>query len=104
MPRLLHFFGLSLPPSVFVHFMKFGKRPMLFPKDRELLIKVKAMGGVNPADIEQSQGHYPAPFGASEVLGLEVSGEIRRCREKSKSFLKGRSRSVFRGGRLSKPA
>src|SRR5690625_133655 len=45
------------------------------PQDNEVLIKVFA-AGVNRADLLQRKGGYPPPAGASEVLGLEVSGEI----------------------------
>ncbi|MFT4929581.1 MAG: NADPH2:quinone reductase [Phenylobacterium sp.] len=41
----------------------------------ELLVKVSAIG-VNRADILQRQGKYPAPKGESEILGLEVCGEV----------------------------
>ena len=43
--------------------------------DNEVLIKVAA-AGVNRPDILQRQGGYPPPKGASEILGLEVSGKI----------------------------
>jgi putative PIG3 family NAD(P)H quinone oxidoreductase len=43
--------------------------------DNEVLIKVTA-AGVNRPDILQRQGGYPPPKGASEILGLEVSGKI----------------------------
>src|SRR5690349_21471715 len=45
------------------------------PKDGEVLIKVSA-AGVNRADLLQAKGLYPPPPGASEVIGLEVSGII----------------------------
>ena len=45
------------------------------PKDREVTIAVHAFG-VNRADTLQRQGKYPAPPGESDILGLEVSGEI----------------------------
>ena len=32
--------------------------------------------GVNRADLLQRQGHYPPPPGASEIIGLEVSGRV----------------------------
>ncbi len=41
----------------------------------EVLIKVRA-AGVNGPDLVQRRGHYPPPKGASDLLGLEVSGEI----------------------------
>jgi NADPH2:quinone reductase len=50
-----------------------AKRPK--PGAGELLIRVAA-AGLNRADILQRQGHYPPPPGASEVLGMEVSGTV----------------------------
>ena len=41
----------------------------------EVVIKVRA-AGVNRADLLQAAGKYPPPPGASDILGLEVSGEI----------------------------
>ena len=45
------------------------------PGSGEIMIEVLA-AGVNRADLLQRQGHYPPPPGASDVLGLEVSGHI----------------------------
>ncbi|MFZ2509852.1 MAG: NAD(P)H-quinone oxidoreductase [Gordonia sp. (in: high G+C Gram-positive bacteria)] len=45
------------------------------PAPDEVLIDVVA-AGVNRADVQQRAGHYPPPAGASEILGLEVSGRI----------------------------
>ncbi|MGP6175097.1 NAD(P)H-quinone oxidoreductase [Corynebacterium sp. A21] len=44
-------------------------------KEGEVLVKVHA-AGVNRADLLQSQGNYPVPAGASEILGLECAGVI----------------------------
>jgi NADPH2:quinone reductase len=41
----------------------------------EVLIKVVA-AGVNRADVLQAAGKYPPPPGASEIIGMEVSGVI----------------------------
>ncbi|WP_407696602.1 NAD(P)H-quinone oxidoreductase [Shewanella goraebulensis] len=41
----------------------------------QVLIKVHA-AGVNGPDLKQREGAYPAPKGASSILGLEVAGEI----------------------------
>lgn len=41
----------------------------------EVLVQVAA-AGVNRADLLQRAGRYPPPPGASEVLGLEVSGTV----------------------------
>ncbi|MGJ0118902.1 NAD(P)H-quinone oxidoreductase [Williamsia sp. MIQD14] len=46
----------------------------------EVLIAVAA-AGVNRADLMQRQGLYPPPPGASEILGLEVSGTIAELGE-----------------------
>lgn len=43
--------------------------------DREVLVNVTA-AGVNRADLAQRQGNYPPPPGASDTLGLEVSGVV----------------------------
>ena len=45
------------------------------PTAGEVLIKVRA-AGVNRADLLQAAGKYPPPRGASEILGMEVSGTI----------------------------
>ena len=52
-----------------------GEAPKPIIDDNEVLIKVAA-AGVNRPDILQRQGGYPPPNGASEILGLEVSGKI----------------------------
>ncbi|MCX6469271.1 MAG: NAD(P)H-quinone oxidoreductase [Corynebacteriales bacterium] len=46
----------------------------------EVLIAVVA-AGVNRADLMQRQGLYPPPPGASEILGLEVSGTVAELGE-----------------------
>jgi putative PIG3 family NAD(P)H quinone oxidoreductase len=40
-----------------------------------VVIEVVA-AGVNRADLLQAAGHYPPPPGASDIIGLEVSGRI----------------------------
>ena len=44
-------------------------------RPREVLVRVEA-AGVNRPDIMQRQGKYPPPPGASDILGLEIAGEI----------------------------
>lgn len=66
-----------------IEITKFGNPDVLKPRqiplprinDDELLIKVAA-AGVNRPDIMQRTGMYPAPKGASEIPGLEISGKI----------------------------
>lgn len=55
-------------------------RPLPLPRRGEVLIRVTA-AGVNGPDLVQRRGHYPPPKGASDLLGLEVSGEIVATRE-----------------------
>ena len=43
--------------------------------DEEVLLRVHATA-LNRADIMQRMGGYPAQHGASEVLGLELAGEV----------------------------
>ncbi len=51
------------------------ERPTPTPGPGEILIKVAA-AGVNRPDVLQRLGGYHPPPGASDVLGLEVAGEI----------------------------
>lgn len=44
-------------------------------KEQEILVKVKACA-VNHADLLQRKGHYPPPLGASDILGLELAGQV----------------------------
>lgn len=55
--------------------LKLAQRPLPVPRSGEILIKVAA-AGVNGPDLMQRKGLYPAPPGASDLPGLEVSGEI----------------------------
>ena len=49
--------------------------PDVAAQDSQVVIKVAA-AGVNRADLLQAAGNYPPPPGASDVIGLEVSGTI----------------------------
>jgi NADPH2:quinone reductase len=65
--------GISRPggPEVLV----LEQRAVPAPSRDEILIKVAA-AGINRGDIVQRQGNYPPPAGASDILGLEVTGEV----------------------------
>ena len=52
-----------------------GTRPLPVLQDHQILVKINA-AGVNGPDLVQRRGHYPPPKGASDLLGLEVSGEV----------------------------
>jgi putative PIG3 family NAD(P)H quinone oxidoreductase len=51
------------------------QRPVPVPGDGEVLVKVAA-AGVNRPDVVQRMGLYPAPVGASDLPGLEISGTV----------------------------
>ena len=55
--------------------LELGARPTPRPGHGEVLIAVAA-AGINRADCLQRMGAYPAPPGASDVLGLEAAGTI----------------------------
>jgi NADPH:quinone reductase len=51
------------------------RRPIPVPGAGEVLVKV-ATAGVNRPDVVQRKGLYPAPPGASDLPGLEISGTV----------------------------
>jgi tumor protein p53-inducible protein 3 len=55
--------------------LKIGEVPDPKAGPGQLLIRVK-YAGVNRADLMQRQGYYPPPPGASEIIGMECSGEV----------------------------
>ena len=63
------------PPDV----LRPVERPRPVPSDGEVLIRVRA-AGVNRPDIMQRLGKYPPPPGASDIPGLELSGEVVEVR------------------------
>jgi len=52
-------------------------RPPPEPGPGELLVRVGATA-VNRADVLQRQGRYPPPEGVTDILGLEMAGEVER--------------------------
>ncbi len=52
-----------------------SERPDPVAGPGQIRIRVRA-AGVNRPDILQRMGLYPAPAGASDILGLEVAGEV----------------------------
>ncbi len=51
------------------------QRPVPCPEHGEVLVRVAA-AGVNRPDVIQRMGLYPPPPGASDLPGLEISGEV----------------------------
>lgn len=72
-----------------ISFHSFGDADQLYfteasePKANEyqVVVKIKATA-LNRADILQRRGKYPPPAGESQILGLEIAGEIVVCGEK----------------------
>ncbi|MDR1825952.1 MAG: NAD(P)H-quinone oxidoreductase [Bifidobacteriaceae bacterium] len=62
--------------------LRLGEAPNPQPGPGQVLIKVTA-AGVNRADLLQARGQYPPPPGASDLLGLEVSGVIEQVASQS---------------------
>ena len=57
--------------------LKLNSQSVPDPGPDEVLIRVEA-AGVNRPDIMQRKGLYPPPPGATDVLGLEVSGTVEK--------------------------
>jgi NADPH2:quinone reductase len=51
------------------------RRAVPQPGPGEVLVRVTA-AGINRPDVLQRQGGYPPPPGASDILGLELTGEV----------------------------
>ena len=60
------------------------------PGPGDVLIEVAAVG-INRPDVLQRQGLYPAPKGASDLLGLEVAGTIAKLGPGATRFEEGDS-------------
>jgi NADPH2:quinone reductase len=73
LPAQMTVIGISKPggPEVLLP----ETRPVPVPGPGEILVKVHA-AGVNRPDISQRSGSYPPPPGASDLPGLEISGEV----------------------------
>jgi len=73
LPAQMTVVGISKPggPEVLVP----ETRAVPTPGPGEILVKVAA-AGVNRPDVAQRVGAYPPPPGASDLPGLEISGEV----------------------------
>lgn len=67
----------------------------------EVLVAVR-YAGINPADLAQREGRYPAPPGApADVPGLEVAGTVVECGDRTSEFRPGeRVFGIVGGGGL----
>lgn len=55
--------------------LEIGETETPSPKAGEVLVRVRATA-LNRADLLQRRGLYPPPVGASDILGLEMAGEV----------------------------
>lgn len=87
-PQTMQCIEISEPggPQVLVQ----SERPVPVPGANELLIKIAA-AGVNRPDVFQRMGQYPAPEGASDLPGLEVSGTVAKVGDANLAFKVGDS-------------
>src|SRR6187402_38609 len=96
LPTQMTVVGISKPggPEVLVP----EQRPVPKPGPNEILVKVTA-AGVNRPDVAQRSGSYPPPPGASDLPGLEISGEVVALGEGvSKHKLGDKVMSLVAGG------
>jgi NADPH2:quinone reductase len=77
------------------------ERPDPVPGPEDLIVEVR-YAGVNPADLQQRAGRYPAPPGTvADVPGLEVSGTVIACGDRVTSWrVRDRVMGLVAGGGL----
>lgn len=82
--------------------MSVGERPDPVPLPSEVLVRV-THAGLNPADLIQRAGNYPAPPGSpADIPGLEVAGTVIACGESVTTWRAGdRVFGLVGGGGLS---
>lgn len=95
LPQVMTAIEISAPggPEVLVP----TTRPVPAPAPGEVLIKVSA-AGVNRPDCLQRRGVYPAPEGASDIPGVEVSGHVVACNETDLFTVGDRVCALLSGG------
>lgn len=78
--------------------LRIVERPDPVPGPEDLLVAVRATA-VNRADLLQREGRYPPPEGASDVLGLELAGEVAEVGSAVRGWQRGdRVCAVVAGG------
>src|SRR6185503_12175016 len=95
LPKSMKAVEISAPVAPEV--LKPTERPVPQPQENEVLIKVAA-AGVNGPDIMQRKGLYPAPPGASDLPGLEVSGEVVEAGEGATRWTVGSNVTALTNG------
>ena len=91
--RVIEITGGSGPADA----LTLAERPDPVAGPGQIRIRVRA-AGVNRPDIAQRQGRYPAPPGASDILGLEVAGEVDQIGEGASRWALGDRVCALLGG------
>ncbi|HWJ58706.1 MAG TPA: NAD(P)H-quinone oxidoreductase [Sphingomicrobium sp.] len=73
------------------------EQPVPRPGAGEVLVKVAA-AGVNRPDVLQRRGLYPPPPGASDILGLEIAGEVVEAGPGAADFIGRKVCALVTGG------
>ncbi|HYG61567.1 MAG TPA: NAD(P)H-quinone oxidoreductase [Thermoanaerobaculia bacterium] len=68
--------------------LKIVEAPRPVPGPDELLVRVRA-AALNNADLLQRDGSYSPPPGESEILGVEIAGEVEEMGERVSGFQRG---------------
>ncbi|MCY3559128.1 MAG: NAD(P)H-quinone oxidoreductase [Chloroflexi bacterium] len=76
------------PPGKTAESLRLDEVPDPQPADEEVLLRVHATA-LNRADMMQRMGSYPAQHGASEILGLELAGEVIEAGSKVRNLSVG---------------
>jgi NADPH2:quinone reductase len=78
--------------------VRLEERPDPAPGAEDVVVRVR-YAGLNPADIAQREGRYPAPPGSpQDVPGLEVAGTVESCGERVTAWRPGDSVFGLVGG------
>ena len=77
--------------------LRLTSRPTPRPGPGEVLVKVAA-AGVNRPDVLQRMGVYPPPPGASDILGLEISGTVLSAGQGATHLIGTRVCALVAGG------
>jgi NADPH:quinone reductase len=69
--------------------VRFEERPDPVPAGEEVVVRAR-FAALNPADLVQRAGSYPAPPGSPpDVPGLEVAGVVEACGERVSAWREG---------------
>ncbi|MEL7274604.1 MAG: NAD(P)H-quinone oxidoreductase [Pseudomonadota bacterium] len=86
LPDTMHTVEIAEPGPP--HVLSIGERPVPAVPAGHVLVKNTA-AGVNGPDIIQRKGFYPPPPGASDIMGLEVSGQVVALGDQASRFTLG---------------